>query len=88
MSLSKKEEILKKERKNVRIDKLAEGQIIPLKRDFMFTQIFNDENYNFALYQLLSDVLNLNKESFNNNIKYLNRDLKISNKHNRPVRKL
>ena len=62
MSLSKKEEILKKERKNVRIDKLAEGQIIPLKRDFMFTQIFNDENYNFALYQLLSDVLNLNKE--------------------------
>ena len=82
MSLSKKEEILKKERKNVRIDKLAEGQIIPLKRDFMFTQIFNDENYNFALYQLLSDVLNLNKESFNNNIKYLNRDLKISNKHN------
>ena len=57
----------KKERKNVRIDKLAEGQIIPLKRDFMFTQIFNDENYNFALYQLLSDVLNLNKESFNNN---------------------
>lgn len=77
MSLSKKEEILKKERKNVRIDKLQEGQIIPLKRDFMFTQIFNDENYNFALYQLLSDVLNLNKESFNNNIKYLNRDLKF-----------
>ena len=57
MSLSKKEEILKKERKNVRMDKLQEGQIIPLKRDFMFTQIFNDENYNFALYQLLSDVL-------------------------------
>lgn len=82
MSLSKKEEILKKERKNVRIDKLQEGQIIPLKRDFMFTQIFNDENYNFALYQLLSDVLNLNKESFNNNIKYLNRYLKNFNKKN------
>ena len=82
MSLKPNKENLKKERKNVRMDKLEKGKIIPLKRDFIFTQIFNDENYNFALYQLLSDVLNLNKESFNNNIKYLNRDLKISNKHN------
>ena len=37
----------KKGRKNVRIDKLSEGQIIPLKQDFMFTQIFNDENYDY-----------------------------------------
>ena len=82
MSLKTNKEILKKERKNVRIDKLAEGQIIPLKQDFMFTQIFNDENYDFVLYQLLSDVLNVNKDSFNNNIKYLNRYLKNFNKKN------
>ena len=49
MSLKTNKEILKKERKNVRMDKLAEGQIIPLKQDFMFTQIFNDENYDFVL---------------------------------------
>lgn len=82
MSLKTNKEILKKERKNVRMDKLSEGQIIPLKQDFMFTQIFNDENYDFVLYQLLSDVLNVNKESFNNNIKYLNRYLKNFNKKN------
>ena len=80
MSLQQKN--LKKERKNVRMDKLSEGQIIPLKQDFMFTQIFNDENYDFVLYQLLSDVLNVNREAFNNNIKYLNRYLKNFNKKN------
>ena len=82
MSLKNNEENLKKERKNLRTDKLPEGQIIPLKQDFMFTKIFNDENYNFVLYQLLSDVLNMSKDVFIDNIKYLNRDLKISNKHN------
>lgn len=82
MPLKTNKEILKKERKNVRMDKLSEGQIIPLKQDFMFTQIFNDENYDFVLYQLLSDALNVNKESFNNNIKYLNRYLKNFNKKN------
>ena len=82
MSLKTNKEILKKERKNVRIDKLAEGQIIPLKQDFMFTQIFNDENYDFVLYQLLSDVLSIKKEVFIGNIRYLNRDLKNSNKKN------
>ena len=82
MSLKTNKEILKKERKNVRIDKLAKGQIIPLKQDFMFTQIFNDENYDFVLYQLLSDVLSIKKEVFIGNIRYLNRDLKNSNKKN------
>ena len=47
MSLKTNKENLKKERTNVRIDKLSEGQIIPLKQDFMFTQIFNDENYEY-----------------------------------------
>ena len=78
MSLQQKN--LTKERKNVRMDKLSEGQIIPLKQDFMFTQIFNDENYDFVLYQLLSDVLSIKKEVFIGNIRYLNRDLKNSNK--------
>ena len=82
MSLKTNKEILKKERKNVRIDKLSESQIIPLKIDFMFTQIFNDENYDFVLYQLLSDVLSIKKEVFIGNIRYLNRDLKNSNKKN------
>ena len=82
MSLKTNKEVLKKERKDVRMDKLSEGQIIPLKQDFMFTKIFNDENYDFVLYQLLSDALNVNKESFNNNIKYLNRYLKNFNKKN------
>ena len=50
MSLEKINENLGKGRKNVRADKLPEGQIIPLKQDFMFTQIFNDENCNFVLY--------------------------------------
>ena len=72
MSLKNNEENLKKERKNLRTDKLPEGQIIPLKQDFMFTKIFNDENYNFVLYQLLSDVLNMSKDVFIDNIKYLN----------------
>lgn len=80
MSLQPKN--LKKERKNVRMDKLSEGQLIPLKQDFMFTQIFNDENYDFVLYQLLSDVLSIKKEVFIGNIRYLNRDLKNSNKKN------
>ena len=80
MSLKPKK--LKKERKNVRMDKLSAGQIIPLKQDFMFTQIFNDENYDFVLYQLLSDVLSIKKEVFIGNIRYLNRDLKNSNKKN------
>ncbi len=35
MSLQQKN--LMKERKNVRMDKLAKGQIISLKQDFMFT---------------------------------------------------
>lgn len=82
MSLKTNKEILKKERKNVRIDKLSESQIIPLKIDFMFTQIFNDENYDFVLYQLLSDVLSIKKEVFIGNIRYLNRDLKNFNKKN------
>lgn len=82
MSLKTNKEILKKERKNVRMDKLSESQIIPLKIDFMFTQIFNDENYDFVLYQLLSDVLSIKKEVFIGNIRYLNRDLKNSNKKN------
>ena len=68
MSLKTNKEILKKERKNVRIDKLSESQIIPLKIDFMFTQIFNDENYDFVLYQLLSDVLSIKKECFSRRI--------------------
>ena len=80
MSLQQKN--LTKERKNVRMDKLAKGQIIPLKQDFMFTQIFNDENYDFVLYQLLSNVLSIKKEVFIGNIRYLNRDLKNSNKKN------
>ena len=82
MSLEINKENLKKERKNVRIDKLSESQIISLKQDFMFTQIFNDEDYDFVLYQLLSDVLSIKKEVFIGNIRYLNRDLKNSNKKN------
>lgn len=43
MSLQNSEENLWKLGKNVRTDKLPEGQIIFIKQDFMFTQIFNEE---------------------------------------------
>ena len=45
MSLKPNKENLKKERKNVRMDKLEKGKIIPLKRDFIFTQISSYFNY-------------------------------------------
>ena len=82
MQQEKTNENVKRGGKNIRIAKLPKGRIIPLKRDFMFTQIFNDENYNFVLYQLLADILDTDKEMFVDNIRYLNRDLKNSNKRN------
>lgn len=43
MSLQNSEENLWKLGKNVRTDKLPEGQIIFIKQNFMFIRIFNDE---------------------------------------------
>lgn len=43
----------KKTRKNFRLDVLEPGLIIGLKYNFMFTQIFNDPDYDFALHILL-----------------------------------
>ncbi len=70
----------KQSRKNIRIDVLEPGHIISLKYDFMFTQIFNDPDYDFALHILLSDVLSVKKDLLEGNVEYLNRDLKVANK--------
>ena len=70
----------KQARKNVRVDVLEPGHIISLKYDFMFTQVFNDPDYDFALHFLLSDVLSVKKDLLEGNIEYLNRDLKAANK--------
>lgn len=43
MSLQNSKEKLWKLGKNVRTDKSQEGQIIFIKQNFMFTQIFNEE---------------------------------------------
>lgn len=43
MSLQNSKEKLWKLKKNVRTDKSQKGQIIFIKQDFMFTQIFNEE---------------------------------------------
>ena len=49
----------KESRKNARTYVLKPGEIIPPKYDFIFTQIFNDPNYGFALNKLLADTLNM-----------------------------
>lgn len=43
MSLQNSKKKLWKLKKNVRTDKSQKGQIIFIKQDFMFTQIFNEE---------------------------------------------
>ena len=43
----------KESRKNARTYILKPGEIIPPKYDFIFTQIFNDPSYGFALNKLL-----------------------------------
>lgn len=67
-------------KKNKRIDPLPQGKIIPLKMDFLFTQILGDYVYHHTLEQLLSDVLSIKKDILENKIEYINRDLKITNK--------
>ena len=65
---------------NIRIIPLPKGKIIPLKMDFLFTQIFGDIDYHQTLEQLLSDVLSIKKDILEGKIEYINRDLKITNK--------
>ena len=72
----------KESRKNARTYVLKPGEIIPPKYDFIFTQIFNDPNYGFALNRLLADTLNMQKEDFIGNVIYRNRNLKVRSRKN------
>ena len=72
----------KQARKNARTNVLKPGEIIPPKYDFIFTQIFNDPNYGFALNKLLADTLNMQEEDFIGNVIYRNRNLKVKSRKN------
>ena len=72
----------KESRKNARTYVLKPGEIIPPKYDFIFTQIFNDPNYGFALNKLLADTLNMQEEDFIGNVIYRNRNLKVRSRKN------
>lgn len=72
----------KESRKNARTYILKPGEIIPPKYDFIFTQIFNDPNYGFALNKLLADTLNMQEEDFIGNVIYRNRNLRVKSRKN------
>ena len=72
----------KESRKNARTYVLKPGEIIPPKYDFIFTQIFNDPNYGFALNKLLADTLNMQEEDFIGNVIYRNRNLRVKSRKN------
>lgn len=64
----------------VRKLKLDEGKIIPLKYDFIFTEIFNDENNIDIIESFLSAYFDIKFENIKGKVKLKNRNLNIKNK--------
>ena len=67
-------------RQNIRKISLPEGEIIPLKYDFMFTKIFNDPNNIEIVEGFVSSYLGLSLKEVHGKIKVKSRNLMITNK--------
>ncbi len=67
--------------KNIRMDVLPKGKIIPPIYDFMFTTIFNKEENIVILENFLSLYLKMPLESMKGNVKIRSRNLMLENKH-------
>ena len=63
-----------------RIKKLAEGEIIPLTYDFMFTSIFNKEENIDILEEFVSFYLDIDLSDIKGNLKLLSRELELESK--------
>lgn len=59
---------------------LEKGQIIPISKDYIFTEIFNSEDTIYVLEWFISAYLNKKIEKIRGNIKLLSRKLKKDNK--------
>lgn len=67
--------------KNVRKQKLPEGEVIPLIYDFMFTAIFNKEENLIITENFLANYFNIPLEEIRGNVTILSRELELENKH-------
>lgn len=63
-----------------RVRKLAEGEIIPLSYDFMFTSIFNKAENISILEEFVSFYLDIDIEEIKGNLKLLSRELELENR--------
>lgn len=67
--------------RNIRKLKLDEGKIIPLKYDFMFTEIFNDEKNIDIIESFLSAYFDIDIEKIKGRVKLKNRNLNVKSKN-------
>ena len=67
--------------KNVRKQKLPDGELIPLIYDFMFTAIFNKEENLIITENFLANYFNIPLEEIKGNVTILSRELELENKH-------
>ena len=68
---------------NNRINKLPLGEIIPLRFDYVFAGIFNDENNIDIVESFVSQYFNIPLIKVIGNVKIMNRELPINNKKER-----
>lgn len=67
--------------KNIRKQKLPDGELIPLIYDFMFTSIFNKEENLIITENFLANYFNILLEEIRGNVTILSRELGLENKH-------
>ena len=67
-------------KKDVRKNLLPEGEIIPLKYDFMFSQIFNNPDNIEIVEGFISSYFDIPLEKVHNKIELKSRKLNIENK--------
>ena len=72
--------MLPERKKNMIKTKLKKGQIIPLTFDYMFTEIFNDEDNICILEEFISFYLDIPLNEVRGNLKLLSRKLKMESK--------